>query len=151
MTKISSDSIASVAYTLQSHPLGEVLEQINEKEPAQLTFKPNQLLPAFEKELMGLKAGDTFDFIIKAEDGYGNKDPYAVFDIPKDTFEEEGKIDEKMLEVGNVIPMTDNNGNKHLGKVVGVQNDAVTLDFNHPLAGIDLRFLGKIIDVRLDK
>jgi len=71
----------------------------------------------------------------------------AIFDVPKDTFEVDGKIDEKMLKVGNFIPLTDNYGVKHLGKIIKVHADAVSFDFNHPLAGKDLRFKGRIVEV----
>jgi FKBP-type peptidyl-prolyl cis-trans isomerase SlyD len=43
--------------------------------------------------------------------------------------------------------MTDNEGNKHLGKITKVLANAVTLNFNHPLAGQNLRFIGKIIEI----
>ena len=74
---------------------------------------------------------------------------YAIFDVPLDTFEEKGKIDEKMVKIGNVIPMTDNKGNKHFGEIIAISKNAVTLDFNHPLAGQDLRFTGKLISNNL--
>ena len=73
---------------------------------------------------------------------------YAIFDIPLDTFEVDGKVDEKMIQVGNIIPMTDNEGNKHLGKITKVQDKAVTMNFNHPLAGQNLHFIGKIVEVK---
>ena len=97
---------------------------------------------------MGLKAGDNFDFVIKAENADGPTDPYAVFDIPKDTFAVNGKIEEGLLELGKTFPMQDNDGNRHIGKIVAIHSETVTLDFNHPLAGVDLRFKGKVIEVK---
>ncbi len=123
------------------------MEEVREDRPARFTFGNGQLLPKFEENLMGLSQGESFDFMVKAADAYGPVDPYAIFDIPTDTFEVDGKIDEQMLKVGNVIPMTDNEGNKHMGKITAVQNDFVTMNFNHPLAGVDLRFKGKILSV----
>jgi FKBP-type peptidyl-prolyl cis-trans isomerase SlyD len=43
--------------------------------------------------------------------------------------------------------MTDNNGNKHMGRITKVMKHAVTMDLNHPLAGKDLRFSGKVLEV----
>ena len=43
--------------------------------------------------------------------------------------------------------MTDNNGQKHMGKIINVNTNSVTMDFNHPLAGKDLRFVGKVLEV----
>lgn len=149
--KISKDSIATLTYTLTSLSSGDIIEHIPEDTPATFSFNTNQLIPAFEKNLMGLSMGDHFDFTILADDAYGKKDPYAIFDIPIDTFEEKGKVNEKMLQIGNVIPMTDNKGNKHFGQIKKVMTDAVTLDFNHPLAGLDLRFTGNVTDVKENK
>jgi FKBP-type peptidyl-prolyl cis-trans isomerase SlyD len=146
---MSSTKEVSVAYTLTSVQSGKKLEDIPEGEPAIFVLGKNQLLPDFEKKLQMLKPGDTFDFTILAENAYGPSDPYAIFDVPLDTFEEKGKIDEKMVKIGNVIPMTDNQGNKHFGEIIAIGNNAVTLDFNHPLAGQDLQFTGKLISTKL--
>jgi FKBP-type peptidyl-prolyl cis-trans isomerase SlyD len=145
--EIGTNSTATLVYTLTLADNGKTIEKVTEDKPAVFQFGVSGLLPVFEKNLMGLKNGDGFDFVIKADDAYGMPDPYAIFDIPKDTFEVDGKTDEKMLQVGNVIPMTDNEGNKHHGRITMVGADTVTMDFTHPLAGKDLRFTGKIIEV----
>ena len=139
---------ALLVYELTFADNGTQIEKVTEDKPASFHFGSNQLLPGFEKNLLGKKSGDHFDFVLSPEDAYGPVDPYAIFDIPTDTFEVDGKTDEKMLQIGNVIPMTDDQGNKHLGKVIKVLNEAVTLDFNHPLAGKDLRFAGKVVEVK---
>lgn len=145
--KIGPLKKAKVVYTLTNAKTGNVVEKMNEENPAYFLFGTNQLLPRFEENMAGLKAGDVFDFIISAEDAYGEVDPYAIFDIPLDVFEVEGKIDKQMMQKGNVIPMADDEGNKHHGEIVKVMKDAVTMDFNHPLAGKELRFAGKILEV----
>jgi len=145
--KIGPGKTALLTYTLTLVEDDSEIEKVTDDKPAAFSFGIGQLLPAFEKNLNGLKADDTFTFVIKAEDAYGPVDQYAIFDIPKDTFEVDGKIDEKMVQVGNKIPMTDNDGNKHLGKIIRVHAETVTMDFNHPLAGKDLRFTGKILKV----
>lgn len=146
--EITSNTTASLTYVLTLADTGKEITRIPDDNPAVFSFGRNQLLPAFETNLMGLRAGDHFDFKVKAKDAYGPTDPYAIFDVPRDTFEVDGKTDEKMLRVGNTIPMTDNEGNKHLGRITRVHEKMVTMDFNHPLAGKDLRFVGKIIEVK---
>ncbi len=145
--KISPNSIVGIAYTLTNNATGEQLEKTPDDKVMKFKFGVGELLPDFEKNIIGLKAGDKFDFVVKANDAYGPVDTYAIFDIPKDTFEVDGKIDDKMLEVGNQIPLTDKEGNKHLGLITLVMEDAVTMDFNHPLAGVDLRFVGEVLEV----
>ena len=145
--KIGTNSIAGISYTLTSNNSGEVLEKTPDDNLMKFKFGVGELLPKFEQNLLELEGGDSFDFIIPASDAYGPVDPYAVFDLPKDTFEVDGKIDNDMLQIGNQIPLTDNEGNKHIGLVTKLMDNAVTMNFNHPLAGVDLRFVGKIIEV----
>ncbi|HJN06673.1 MAG TPA: FKBP-type peptidyl-prolyl cis-trans isomerase [Bacteroidales bacterium] len=144
---ISPNSIAALSYTLTNNTTDEELEKTPEDKMMKFKFGIGELLPGFEKNLMGLKKGNKFDFIIVSNDAYGPVDPYAVFDIPMDTFEVDGKINEQMLTIGNKIPMTDNDGNKHVGLITLVMESAVTMDFNHPLAGVDLRFVGEVLEV----
>ena len=145
--KITSTSITALSYTLTNSDSGEELEKTPDDKVMKFKFGVGELLPDFEKNIINLKKGDKFDFIVKFVDAFGPVDPYAIFDIPKDTFETDGKIDEKMLQVGNQIPLTDKDNNKHLGLITLVMEDAVTMDFNHPLAGVDLRFTGQVIEV----
>jgi FKBP-type peptidyl-prolyl cis-trans isomerase SlyD len=145
--KISSTSITALSYTLTNHGTGEELEKTPDDKVMKFKFGVGELLPDFEKNIIGLGQGDKFDFVVVAEGAFGPVDPYAIFDIPKDTFETDGKIDNKMLQVGNQVPLTDKEGNKHLGLITVVIEDAVTMDFNHPLAGVDLRFVGEVLEV----
>ena len=146
--KIEKDAFAKLSYLLTDARSGARIEEASVDKPAQFKFGIKQLLPKFEANMMGLEKGDKFDFVIEAKDAYGPTDPYAIFDIPTDTFEVDGKTDEKMLQVGNVIPMTDDQGNKHMGRITAIHPDTVTMNFNHPLAGVDLRFHGQVISVQ---
>ena len=145
--RIGPQTIAKVVYTLTNSKTGNLIEKVDDEAPANFLFGTGQLLPKFEENMAGLAAGDEFDFNIPAKDAYGAVDPYAIFDIPMEVFEIDGKIDEQMMQVGNMIPMTDDDGNKHFGEIKKVLSDAVTMDFNHQLAGKDLRFTGKILEV----
>jgi len=60
----------------------------------------------------------------------------------------DGKLQEEMLYEGNSIPMMDEQGNKLTGVITSVQDDQVVMDFNHPLAGMNLYFKGEVIEVR---
>lgn len=146
--KIETGKTAIVQYQLLDADNQTEIESTSDQNPAVFSFGVNKLIPEFEKNLIGLGAGDSFDFIIDANNAYGPVDSYAIFDIPIDTFDVDGKTDPKMIQIGNTIPMTDNDGNKHLGKITKVMKDDVTMDFNHPLAGKNLHFIGKIIEVK---
>jgi len=147
MDKIEKGKKAKVVYSLTAVGKMEIIDEAEKMHPAVFSFGQGQLIDGFEKNLLGLSAGDSFDFIIPAAKAYGLKDSYAVFDIPTDTFAVEGKVEEGLLQVGKTFPMSDNEGNRHVGKVIQINEDTVTMDFNHPLAGQDLHFTGEILDV----
>jgi FKBP-type peptidyl-prolyl cis-trans isomerase SlyD len=146
--KISKNTVASIYYTLKATDSDKVIEQIPEDAPHEFLFGHELMLPDFEAELEGLEAGDHFTFAIACDDAYGPVDPHAIFDLPLDTFEEDGKIDYEAVKPGNSFPMEDDMGNRHIGKIIRVMKESVTMDFNHPLAGKDIIFTGKVLSVR---
>lgn len=147
MNKIEKGKKALVVYTLTLASDAEVIDQADNAHPATFSFGKGQLIDGFEKNLLGLNSGDAFDFVIPAEQAYGSKDSFAIFDIAKDTFAVDGKIEDNLLQIGNTFPMRDNDGNRHVGKIIQINEETVTMDFNHPLAGKDLHFMGKILKV----
>jgi FKBP-type peptidyl-prolyl cis-trans isomerase SlyD len=101
-----------------------------------------------EQVLEGKSVGDTFSVLIGFEEGYGDYDDSKKVIIPKANFKEDGKKNRDLLRVGNVIPMQDDKGNQLRGEVLKVDYMGVHLDFNSPLAGLDLQFDGKIVSIR---
>jgi len=145
--KIEAGKLAKIVYKLYDASNNDLIEEISSEKPIVFRFGLNHLFPDFEKNLTGLSAGDTFGFTIKADDAYGPIDTYAIFDIPKDTFEIDGKIPDNFFLPGKKVSMHDNNGQQHIGKMIKIMKEAVTIDFNHPLAGKDLRYVGKVLEV----
>ncbi len=126
----------------------DVVEIVDENEPMVFIHGLSGLPEAFEKNLLGLNEGDTFDFSISAEDAYGNVDPNAIIQLPKSIFQAEDQSADDILQIGNFIPMTDDQGNRMQGLVVSIEGETVTMDFNHPLAEKTLMFQGKILKIR---
>ena len=126
----------------------ELMEKATVEVPLQFIYGTGQMLEAFEDKLAGLKKGSKFDFKLASEQAYGEYQDEHVMDLPRNMFEVEGKFDEEVIFPGNVIPMMDNMGNRMNASVVEVKDDVVVLDFNHPLAGETLHFVGEVIDVR---
>lgn len=127
---------------------GQVVETVKAESPLQFVYGTGFLLPAFEANLAGLGKGDPFAFRLDAANAYGEVIPDAVVELPKEVFMVDGKIEDGMLEIGNQLPMSDNQGNRLVGVVKAVGNDSVTMDFNHPMAGKALEFSGTIVEVR---
>lgn len=145
--QISRGKFAKVIYKLYDAKDQRLLEAVPKAKPLVLRFGMGHLFPDFEKNLMGLEAGDRFDFVIQAERAYGPVDTYAIFDVSKDTFESQGELPADFFQPGRRVSMHDNNGMRHVGKMIKIMEDAVTIDFNHPLAGKDLRYVGEVLEV----
>ena len=60
----------------------------------------------------------------------------------------DGKLDEEVMKPGEVVPLEDDEGNELIGVVVEVEAHAVHVDFNHPLAGLDLHFEGVVVAIQ---
>lgn len=149
--KIEAKKVVKLIYELQIGEIDqmELLEIVNEDEPMVFIQGLSGLPEAFEEQLNGLQAGDVFKFTVNAEDGYGEPDPEAIVDFPIENFKiEDGKIPEGMLEIGNIIPFSNDEGNRMDGKIIEIQDEIVLLDFNHPLAGQTMHFEGKVLAVR---
>ena len=148
---IAKNKIVFISYQLafpdeEGQP--DVVEIVDEKEPMVFIHGLSGLPEAFENNLLGLNEGDTFNFSISAEDAYGNVDPNAIIQLPKSIFQAEDQNADDILQIGNFIPMTDDQGNRMQGLVVSIEGETVTMDFNHPLAEKTLMFQGKIIKIR---
>jgi FKBP-type peptidyl-prolyl cis-trans isomerase SlyD len=147
--KIDSNKMVSIIYELrESDSNGKVLEQLQENKPLRFIFGAGKLLPAFEDNLSSLGEGESFSFNLTAVQAYGERREEMVIDVPISVFENEGKVDENICKVGNEVPMVDTSGNAFTGIINEISPDSVRMDFNHPMAGVDLFFSGKIVEVR---
>jgi FKBP-type peptidyl-prolyl cis-trans isomerase SlyD len=144
--KIGEKTFVSLSYELMVG--GEVVDSAPKEQPLEFPFGAGFLLPAFEKNIEGLKAGDKFEFTLTPEDGYGPVVLEAIVELPIDIFKVDGKVEEGLLAVGNRVPMSTADGQHMLGVVVGVELDVVRMDFNHPMAGKTLDFSGEVVGVR---
>ncbi len=144
--KITANQLVSLAYELNVE--GQVVDSANSERPLEFIFGMGMLLPAFEAQIDGKEAGETFEFTLTPEEGYGVYNPEAVVELPKDIFMVDGKVVEDLLVVGNALPMGDNQGNRMMGVIKEVGENTVTMDFNHTMAGKTLNFSGSVLAVR---
>ena len=148
MNEVQHGAQVEVAYTLRANgPEGEELETCQEESPFVFRMGAEEALEAFEKALVGKRVGEPFELTIACDDAYGEETDEAGLSLPKETFMVDGKLDEEVMKAGEVVPLSDDEGNEIVGMVVEVQTDAVLVDFNHPLAGLDLHFEGVVVGV----
>ena len=147
--KISANKFVAVTYDLYvgEGEERELMEKATREVPLKFIYGTGSMIQAFEDALMGLESGASFDFTITPENAYGEYNEDYVLDLPKNIFEVDGKFDSEMIQEGNTVPMMDSNGNRMNGSVLEVRDDVVVMDFNHPLAGETLHFIGEVIDV----
>mgnify|MGYP001772077502 CR=1 FL=1 len=125
----------------------ELFEETTPERPCQYIQGIGMFLPKFEEYMEGLSEGDTFNFMIEKQDGFGEYDEKNIIDLPKNIFFIDGKFDEEHIVKGEIVPMMDSEGNRIAVEIVEVKDDAVTVDMNAPLAGEDLYFEGRVIAV----
>lgn len=150
---IDTNRVVSVSYTLTAKKAGEKeetqVEKTKEGDPFVFLYGVGGLIEGFENNLRGKKVGDTFDFHILPAEGYGEVNFENIVNIPVNAFhDEKGQLDHEMVKVGNMLPMTDNQGNRMNGMVHEVTGEHVRMDFNHPLAGQELHFVGEVLEIR---
>ena len=107
--EINLNKVVSLSYTLEVD--GDVIETVAAEKPMMFIFGTGYLLPKFEEYIAGKKVGDTFDFTLTEDEGYGKVNPDAIVELPKKLFEVDGKVEDGLLSVGNVLPMMDSEGN----------------------------------------
>lgn len=121
---------------------GSPVDSTFEGDPATFTVGDGNLLESFEKLLFGLVPGDKQRFTVLPEQGFGQHNPNNVQEIPRSAFAADMELSEGLL-----VSFADANRNEMPGVVASLNDDTVTVDFNHPLAGHNLVFVVDIIDV----
>lgn len=126
-----------------------LVHEVIEEDPdrAILGITPG-FVPELEEKLVGLKPGDSFDFVADPDKAFGPYDPEEVITLPKDRFLVDGKFDEELIYPGALLPLRTADGYLIDGTVLEVKPDEVVLDFNHPLAKDKVHYVGQVTLVR---
>lgn len=121
---------------------GSVVDSNFDREPVTFVMGDGNLLPGFEEALLGLQAGDEKSFVIPPEKGFGPYNPENIQEFRRADFPADVELTE-----GLVLSFADAQSNELPGVVQEFDERTVTVDFNHPLAGRDIEFSVRIIDV----
>ena len=139
--QIAQNSVVAFHYTL-TNDAGEVLDSSEGRQPLTYLHGAGNIIPGLERQLEGRAAGDKLNVAVSPEEGYGEVQPQLVQEVPRDAFQ----------GVDNVEPgmqfQADTQGGPLMVTVTKVENDTVTVDGNHPLAGQKLNFAVEIDTVR---
>lgn len=125
-----------------------IVEEMKEDEPFAFLTGFGITLEDFEKQLDKMEKGEEFDFILPKEKAYGDYEAEHVIDLDKSIFSINNHFDHEHIFKGATVPLQNEDGNRFLGRVLDITEDKVKVDLNHPLAGKDLNFKGKVLETR---
>jgi len=138
---IAKERVVTVEYTLKD-AAGKTLDTSVGRTPLTYIQGVGSMIPGFEAALEGKEPEDMLSFVVEPLQGYGERNESMLFQIPKDRFQNINDLQEgKQVQVRTphgVITMT----------VFKIDDDSVTLDANHPMAGKRLFFEVKVLNVR---
>jgi len=141
--KIGANTVVTLDYELKLED-GELIEStIERKRPFTFYFGRSNVLPSFEQALEGKQKGDEIEIILPPEEAYGPVNEDAIYNVPRSQFPSHAT-----LQIGDSMVMETPEGERYTFRIVGLTDDEVTVDFNHPLAGKTLYFKVYIREVR---
>lgn len=141
MSKAKDGDTVKVHYTgtLEN---GEVFDTSKEREPLEFQLGQGQLIPGFEKAVIGMDEGDSTTVDIPSDEAYGEVREDLVINVPKDQLP-----DDVEPKIGMQLQVNQENGQPIPVRITEIKDDELILDANHPLAGKDLKFEIELLEV----
>jgi FKBP-type peptidyl-prolyl cis-trans isomerase 2 len=121
---------------------GDIFDSSKGREPLEFIAGHKQVIAGFDEAVIGMKKGEEKEFHIEAKKAYGEPRPELMKEIPKTAIQAD-----REMEAGMIIGMTTPDGHQIPLIIKEVKKDTVLLDMNHPLAGKNLNFKIKILDI----
>ena len=140
-TVVESGSTVGIEYTLTLED-GTTVDSNVGGEALRFEQGSGQIIPGLDKDLIGMKVGETKQVTVAPDEGYGQVNPAAFTEVPVSELPEDARVP------GMMLVAQDDQGRTQRLRVHKVEADKATLDFNHPLAGKTLIFDVKILEVR---
>ncbi len=139
--QIEKDRVVTLNYTLKDDS-GKVIDQSQNGEFVYL-HGANNIIPGLESALAGQATGDKLSVQIAPEDAYGARDESKTQQVPREMFPQDVDI-----QVGMQFQAQGPDGQALMVIVAAVADDTITVDGNHPLAGVSLNFDVEVLEVR---
>lgn len=138
---VQNGVVVSMEYTLKID--GEVIDSSEGQDPLEFLAGHKNIISGLESEMIGMKVGESKDVIVAPADGYGEYDDEAFLDVPGGQFPKDMKLEE-----GLELTVRDDSGQARYARIESIQGETVRLNFNHPLAGDELHFNVKVVNLR---
>ena len=140
--QVANNMVVTIDYTLTDND-GTVLDSSDGGGPLAYLHGQGNIIVGLEEALEGLSAGDAVDVTVLPEKAYGERRDDLIQVVPRERFVTDGEI-----EVGMTFHSHESDNGGRVVRVVEVSPEQVTIDGNHPLAGVTLNFSVRIQDVR---
>ncbi|MCH5228079.1 MAG: FKBP-type peptidyl-prolyl cis-trans isomerase [Muribaculaceae bacterium] len=145
--KVGPGKFVEYSYKLYNDADGALLFETPKDAPDQMIYGVTPgIVPGLLTVMDGLGKGDKFEVTLPPVAAFGDKSEDMVMSLDKEIFMRDGKLADE-VKVGAVLPMMTADNLRVQGTVKEI-GDKVTMDFNHPFAGLTVRYEGKIDDVR---
>lgn len=131
--------IYTVDYTLKDSE-GRIIDTTEGREPFKFVSGRNEVIPGFEEEVLTMNVGEEKEFTILPEQAYGERNEELVETLPRQYFQG------VELQKGGILQGRTQNGQPVIVTVVDFNDETVTIDHNHPLAGKNLDFTVKLLN-----
>jgi FKBP-type peptidyl-prolyl cis-trans isomerase SlyD len=146
---IEEHHVITLTYELrEGNAQGELLEVMDARYPFIFLFGTGKLLKSFEKNLYGLSEDDAFEFVLKSEEAYGRSNALNILKIDVEDFKRASDIPDHYIQIDNMVNLTDDEGLCHNGKIIGITDSHIKVDFNHAMVDKDLHFKGAVLAIR---
>ena len=138
----ANNCVVAISYDVKEAGTTEIVDSNRDSAPLEFITGIGQIIPGLENALVGMDNGEEGEILVNAADAYGDINPDAVQEVPKDQFDgielEEGMMLYGQGEEGQTVQVV----------VKSFTDDTVTIDYNHPLAGKDLMFNVTVLEAR---
>ena len=146
---VEENHIITISYELRDNDAsGHLMEVMDIAYPFIFYYKSDGILDGFQENLRGLTSGDIFEFILPVEKAYGLHQDSNIATIPIERFVVDDEMADSIRDVGEYVSVTDEQGHTQNGKVIEKTATHLKVDLNHAMAGKNLHFKGRILNIR---
>ena len=138
---VKEDLVVAIHYHLTVD--NEVIDSSEDREPLEFLQGHGNIISGLEKEILGMKIGESKDVVVSPGEGYGEIDEEAFLEIPTNQFPENIPV-----AIGTELEVQNEEGFPAYARIEEIEDNVATLNFNHPLAGKKLHFALKIVALR---
>lgn len=144
---VGPGKFVAFSYKLYNDADNSLLFETEEGKPDVMVYGvSHEIVPGLAETLKGLAEGDKFGITLPPAVAFGERNPEYFLELDREIFYRDGKLADEVV-VGAELPMMTAEGYRVMGRVLEV-GDKIKMDFNHPFAGLTVRYEGKVDEVR---